>query len=176
MDLGQWISIIAGVIQAVVAVLLFFGITASSMKIPTSTAALIAFLMVLTWMGVAVSYYLRSGDPFLPSPVPTEIRLQFRDRDSSPLAIDNKNIWRWYTLQTVVKGIDAKTGALNEVGRNVTVFLIFDKPVKLTQFRIDGMGSTLPMYEVKDSSPRGAVIVFSGELTGKVVEIQVLSS
>jgi len=49
---------------------------------------------------------------------------------------------------------------------------VFDRPVAIRQFRIDGGGAVLPRYEVKDSSPRHAIIAFNGDLAGLVLHVQ----
>jgi len=107
-------------------------------------------------------------------PVQTRLKLQFSGGDTLPIAIDQDNIWRWYTLANVIKGYDPTTQMIKEAGRIWTVFLIFDEPTNFKQIRIDGSGASLPMHEVKDSSIRGAVIVFMGELSGIVVDIQLI--
>jgi hypothetical protein len=55
-----------------------------------------------------------------------------------------------------------------------TLYLVFDKPISIKQFRIDGSGATLPLHEVKDYGERHAVIQFGEEdLVGVVLSVQV---
>jgi hypothetical protein len=106
--------------------------------------------------------------------VPTDLRLQFNALNTMPLAVSQHNIWRWYTLRTSFQGIDAKTKKLTEGGSTWTIFVTFDTPVAFKQIRIDSGGSPLPRYEVKDSSQRTVIVVFSGELAGTIVDIQAI--
>ena len=89
------------------------------------------------------------------------------------MAVDLKNVWRWYTLGTIVHGIDQKQQAF-EATTNWTVFIAFEKPIKFKQIIVDGFGSSLPRYEVKDSSNRTAIIVFNGDLVATTVEIRAI--
>jgi hypothetical protein len=101
--------------------------------------------------------------------VTTRLKLQFGSGDTLPVGIEQNNIWRWYALATVFKGLEPEAKTFNELARNWSVFLIFDQPTNFEQIRIDGSGARLPMYEIKDSSVRGSVIVFNGDLTSVVL-------
>jgi len=48
----------------------------------------------------------------------------------------------------------------------IILFIIFNESIHLKQVKIDGGGMNLPIYEVKDSGPRHAIIVFNGDLSG----------
>ena len=78
-------------------------------------------------------------------------------------------------LTTIIKGLDAKTSEIREIGRTWTVFLTFDKATQIGQIIVDAGGGKLPLYEVKDSNQRSAIIVFNGDIAGIVVSIQVIS-
>jgi hypothetical protein len=106
--------------------------------------------------------------------LPTHLRLQFSGGDKLPLAIDQANISRWYALANVFKGYDSEAKVLKELGRTWNVFLIFDEATNFRQIIIDAGGASLPTHEVKDSSIRGAVIAFNGELGSIVVNIQLI--
>jgi hypothetical protein len=56
-----------------------------------------------------------------------------------------------------------------------TIYVLFDDPTIVKQFRIDGGGATLPRYEIKDSSQRHAIVEFSDDLAGMVLYIQVVN-
>jgi hypothetical protein len=107
--------------------------------------------------------------------VVTRLKLQFSGGDVLLIAIDQGNIWRWYALASVFKGYDPETKPIKEVGRTWSVFLIFDQPTNFKEIRIDGSGAALPTHEVKDSSVRGTVISFGGELSGVVVNMHLIS-
>lgn len=93
--------------------------------------------------------------------VPTYLRLQFNAPTTLPVAVDKQNIWRWSATRINMGQFHAWFIAVT-----------FDQPVSFQQIQIDGSGSTLPTYEVKDSSNRNIVAVFGGELTGIVLNIR----
>ena len=103
---------------------------------------------------------------------PTYIRLQFNAPGTLPVMVDQGNVWRWYTLKTITENIDTKTKKVTESVDLCTVFLTFDKPVTFRQVQIDAGGASLPRYEVKDSSQRSMIVVFSGDLSNTVVDIR----
>jgi hypothetical protein len=105
---------------------------------------------------------------------PTHIRLQFNLGNILPLALEQWNIWRWYVLKQVVITTDLNTSNQTTETIFTTLFLVFDKPVFINQFRVDGGGASLPQFEVKDSGARHAIIVFSGGLAGLVLDIHVV--
>ncbi len=144
---------------------------------PMGVAIIALLLGVCPWLALGYTYHWARTAPIEvppPSKVPTDLRLQFNGGDTLPLSVDQHNIWRWYALTTVFKGLDEKTKTFVEMGRTWTVFMTFDKPVNFTQIRIDASGGKLPTYEVKDSTNRSAVIVFGGDLTGVVVTVQAI--
>jgi hypothetical protein len=107
------------------------------------------------------------------SSVPTELRLQFNGGNILPSGIELKNIWRWYALDTIIEFVDPKGNKKTE--RMWTLFLTYEKPIAVKEVLVDSNGSPLPIYEVKDSNSHSAVVVFSGDLAGIVVDIRVIS-
>jgi hypothetical protein len=142
-------------------------------------------LLAITWALVGYDVYLRQA--FQPKPIitehavagsdlPTYLRLQFNANNTIPTAIDKQNVWRWYALRTTFSGLDRKTNTLAVGAQMWSVFIVLDKPISFDQILVDGAGSTLPGYEVKDSSNRTAVVIFSGDLVGVVVNIRFANS
>lgn len=138
-------------------------------------------LWVLTWALLGYDIYLRrsqslpvAGISITPTSVadmPTYLRLQFNAVNTVPVGLEKGNVWRWYALRTTIEGLDIKTKKPIKLGA-WTIFITFDKPISFMQTQIDGAGSVLPTYEVKDSSQRSAVVWFSGELVNTVVNIR----
>lgn len=61
----------------------------------------------------------------------------------------------------------------NQVFTNALyLFVVFDKPIAVKDFRIDGNGAMLPMHEVEDKNSRSALIVFEGPIVGTVVNVE----
>ncbi len=109
------------------------------------------------------------------SDVPTRLRLQFNGGNTMPTGIEQKNIWRWYALTTVVSGLNPKTHKIQEGGRDWILFMIFDKPVNYNEVHVDANGGNLPLYDVKDSTAREAIVVFNGPLAGVIINVQFVS-
>jgi len=91
-------------------------------------------------------------------PIPTSLQLQFLSNDVQPKIVGLTNVWRWYTLS----GVDP----ISKKRVQIILFIIFNESIHLKQVKIDGGGMNLPIYEVKDSGPRHAIIVFNGDLSG----------
>jgi len=105
-----------------------------------------------------------------PAKIPTSLRLQFNAGNMVPTALNQTNIWRWFTLTTIIRGVDQK-GDTHEQ-RMLTIFVIFDAPISLKQIVLDAGGAALPVYEVKDSGPRHAIITLENAISGVVLEIR----
>jgi hypothetical protein len=88
--------------------------------------------------------------------------------------LEEPNIWRWYALYNATIGI-APDGKETLLRKTWNVFITFDKPVPVKQIRVDAGGAALPTYEVKDFSTRPAVLAFSGDLAGVVVDVQIVN-
>lgn len=105
-----------------------------------------------------------------PTREPTFLRLQFNVGNVLPTAIEQGNIWRWYALAHAI--IENPGGPAERIHKVWTLYLLFDKPVAIRQFRIDASGAILPRHEVKDWSQRHAIIAFDGDLGGFVLNVQ----
>lgn len=137
--------------------------------------------LALTWLAIGYNYVVHSRqgssvralEPSDVKETPTKLRLQFNAANTLPLEIGQENIWRWYTLKTVVRGKDVKTRQPIDVAA-WTIFVVFDRPVNFRQIRVDTAGMTIPGYEVKDSSQRSAVIFVAGDLVGVPLSLEVI--
>jgi hypothetical protein len=99
--------------------------------------------------------------------VPTLIRLKFSaDQNKMPEMLEEKNIFRWYNLGYV----KASQSTMKAVQAFWTVYLTFDKPVPVKEILVKDASA---LYEVKDSSPRSAVITFYPMSEDTVVTIEV---
>ena len=101
----------------------------------------------------------------------TRIKLQFGGSNEIPVGIELHNIWRWYALSNVVI-LNLPEGQ-REI-KTWSVFLTFDKPVDVKQVLVSVPGNR--RYEVKDTSPRSAVIAFLEDIVNAPVEIRVVTS
>jgi hypothetical protein len=54
------------------------------------------------------------------------------------------------------------------------VFLVFSAPISYKQIIVDGNGAELPVYEVKDATSLTALLVFNGDLSGRIINIHAL--
>jgi hypothetical protein len=151
---------------------LTYGPSFTSKKMIIPAIILLCFLTILgfTAVGIFKTVY---GSPELIS-VPTELRIQFNSGSTLPFALAQPNVWRWYALYNATIGI-APDGKQTLLSKTWNLFLTFDKPIPVKQIRVDAGGAVLPTYEVKDFSNRSAVIAFSGDLAGVVMDVQVVN-
>lgn len=104
--------------------------------------------------------------------MPTYLILRYGAQGTQPIALDQKNIVRWYALMNFLRGgVDAKTKQPVEA-RTLNIFICFENPITFRQILIDSRGLSIPIHEVKDSSPRHAIVSFAGDLVGITLEIK----
>jgi hypothetical protein len=106
-----------------------------------------------------------------PSSIKTDLHLVFDGPNAR--AIGQNNIWRWFTLYHRVDQVDKDTAQITKSIINWEVFLVFDRPIALTQILIPG-AAALPANEIKDATNRSAILVFHGDLSNKTIEIKVV--
>jgi hypothetical protein len=99
------------------------------------------------------------------SELQTFLKIRFGALNTLPSLVSQNNIFRWFSVKNVFGGIDSKTKQPFEMCL-VNLFIAFDNPISFRQIQIDGSGLPLPRHEIKDSSPRTAVIAFQGDLVG----------
>ncbi len=137
---------------------------------PREILVLVAIVGSLVMSGIGW-YKINTGSK--PSDIPTSLLLQYNAPGAYPLEVGMTNIKYWYTFHQDFIEIDSKTGQQSLKARIWTVFLVFEKPVSIRQFRVEAGGAGLPTYEIKAQSPWHAVIVFSGEVSGVIVNFRV---
>lgn len=131
-------------------------------------------LLVTAWTMIAVR--IRRGGvskAAAPQKISTRLRLQFNGNGAFPLMVEEQNIWRWYSLADVHVIIRPET---TPERRTVSwkLFITFDAPVAYKQITVSAGHSDIPTVEVKDWSPRHAVIVFGGDMPPSVVLIETI--
>ena len=136
--------------------------------------------LVIGLFGVIIGLHLKRQQPAKQGTVQafvrTEIRLQFTVGNTLPLLIDQTNIWRWYSLHHV--RVERREDGQVQTSQRVfsVLFLVFDVPVTtFRQCRVDMGGAMIP-YEVKDSGPRHAIVVFDGDLGNCVVHFSLVGA
>lgn len=164
------------------------GITAAVVTLWTATRDSAPVLTSLGWLVVAVSLAMAiivfvglagwaRGKWWAPAIATsigdTMLRLQVYADTRTPLRREHANIWRWYTLRNVIYGRDAQ-GAQTTAALQFFVFLVFENPAAVGQITVVSPDFRLPPYEVKDSGPRHAIIIFNGPMADGDLEIRVL--
>jgi hypothetical protein len=66
------------------------------------------------------------------------------------------------------------TEAPSKTFRFWTLHVVFDRPVALKQIIFDAHGTQIPVVEVKDRSPRHAVIFISGDMPPVILDMKVV--
>ncbi len=101
----------------------------------------------------------------------TSLKLLFAGGGQIPQPQSQENIYRWYALKNITVLFDKK-GNRTDVP-SWTIVLTFEKDISPTYLHIKSNGQNLPLHEVKDFSPRHAVISIGGEVPPGVVELTV---
>jgi hypothetical protein len=102
----------------------------------------------------------------------TGITLEFVPGQTTHVASNLQNIWRWYTLAQVMREV-TPDGILVREHVTMTVFLVFDRPIDVKQITVASEGGlSLPPHDLKDWGARHAVIVFLDDPSGCIVGIK----
>jgi hypothetical protein len=116
-----------------------------------------------------LDYYLR-GKPRAVDPSIRSARLRIRFPESSLAAeaLQKKNISAHYSL-----ALAKSDSPVPEIGWTA-LYIIFERRFSNNpRFRIRVETDPAPVHEIKYSSPRGAIIMFTGSLFNKVVDVEV---
>lgn len=81
------------------------------------------------------------------------------------------NIFRWYSLITVLAAPNKESGIIEQNIIMTTLFITFDKPTKIRTLKIVGENMIIPQHEVKEFNQRYAIIVFTGAIPAGVMKI-----
>ena len=104
----------------------------------------------------------------------TKLRIRYFSDERTPTTVEQANIWRWYSLNTQLHGVDAVSQEVKVIGILTTLFVLFDAPVlNLHQIVFSSPDFRLPSYEVKDSGPRHCIVVFANKLPEGDMDIRV---
>jgi hypothetical protein len=104
--------------------------------------------------------------------VRTEITLEFALGQTTAVASNLRNIWRWYSLAQVRRDLD-HAGNLMREHTTVTIFLVFDRPIDVKQIMVSSEGGvSIPAHDLKDWGPRHAIILFLDNPAGCTVGIR----
>ena len=90
-----------------------------------------------------------------------------------PTLISSNNVWRWYYLRNIIKGVTKKGKLPETIGTITILFISFDRPVKVTTLEVRSSDTRLPTHEVKEFNNRFAIIVFSDALPMGTLEVTV---
>jgi hypothetical protein len=155
------------------------GTVADRSKAPAIIAGCFVLGLIMSSISIYSAWNRTSIAPVPVAEIPTYVKIQFGSRNTIPIGIDSKNVWRWYAMwrdDSSFALTDPKTSKViaSSGGGSWTLALTFDRPVSYGQIRVDGNGAVLPQYEVKDFTQRTAFIVFNGDLTGMVITIEAI--
>ena len=144
------------------------------MNAPWSVLAVgaISVALLITGWGMML---VRSDKPKI---VKTDLRLQFQPNNLNPVCLDMHNIANWYAIRHEVNIQESPSkkfpqGRQHQI-RSWSLYLVFERLVALKQIRIDANGAQVPVIEVKDRSPRHAVILISGDMPAAILDINIV--
>lgn len=104
------------------------------------------------------------------------LRLHLYGDERVPTVVSSNNVWRWYYLRNIIKGITKKGKLPETIGTITILFISFDRPVKVTTLEVSSSDIKLPTHEVKEFNNRFAIIVFSNALPTGTLEVTVRSA
>ena len=109
--------------------------------------------------------------PLLTSDFNAELSLRTYGDERAPSGIRLENVMRWYILNAIGQSIDKKKEKINKEVLNQILFIIFDKPVRVTNLEVMSPDMELPSYEVKEFDSWSAIIMFSPKLPAGTLNI-----
>ena len=84
------------------------------------------------------------------------------------------NIFRWYSLLTIIATPNKESGIIEQNIIKTTLLITFDKQTKVGTLKVTGENMIIPQHEVKEFNQRYAIIVFTGVVpvgTTKIISI-----
>ena len=115
----------------------------------------------------------RHDEPAPARNINTDFHLKFGGGNVLPVETSMANVARWYALANVVVLV-AADGTRNEI-KTWNIFIAFERSIDTRQVLVNSKDA-LPRYEVKDFSPKSAVIAFLGDLVDVSLEIAITSN
>lgn len=91
----------------------------------------------------------------------------------APDLISSENVFRWYFLQNIFRGMNAES---QEAEEHVlcTLFVTFENDVVVSTLKVSSPDMQLPRYEVKEFNQRFAIVVFGKAVPSGTLEIKVI--
>ncbi|HCL65921.1 MAG TPA: hypothetical protein DIC56_13995 [Rhizobium sp.] len=99
----------------------------------------------------------------------TSLRLFYRDGDTTPDLVSQENLFRYYSLTFLTKGV-REDGEEITMGTTTALWVMYDKPVTAANVRVRvpaGLG-----YEIKDFGPRHVIVLFLRMPSNATVEVE----
>lgn len=133
----------------------------------------VGFLVVTVVAIFSVAWYLRRRGDVSPKP-PTDFaeqtwaRFHIYGDERQPQRLGAENIWRWFQFRVIQITMSRDSDDKHEEEMDI-FFLTFDRPAKGETLEVSSPDSELPRHEVKDFSPRSAIVVFSDRLQAGTV-------
>jgi len=173
MDKNDWYFVISFVLAVIALLGMDWKLVLGRVSVPSQTREIVLLLAVVGSLVMSGIGWYKINQGTNPSDIPTSLSLQFNAAGAYPIETGMANIKYWYTFHQDFIEIDSKTGQQTLKARTWAVFLVFEKPVSIRQFRVEAGGAGLPIYEIKTQSPGHAVIAFSGDIVGATVNFRV---
>lgn len=88
-----------------------------------------------------------------------------------PVELERIIVWRWYFLQNVFQFM-CQDGTSGEA-KLCTLFILFERDVRIGQVLVSSDDFILPVWEVKDKSSKHVIISFNGNVPAGKIKIVV---
>lgn len=108
-----------------------------------------------------------------PAAIDTRLRLHSLGTKRIPQQLSEGNIWRWFSWENIAR-IQNADGSFTERSMNTFVAIVFDQPTTFAQIVVSSPNIVLPVHQVRDHSPRHAIIEFDGEIGVGEIEIRAI--
>lgn len=98
------------------------------------------------------------------------LRLQIYGDERVPIRIGGENVFRWFHLRNLFRA-PLPNGEMIS-GESGTLFVTFDRDVRISTLEVHSPDAQLPQHEVKEYNQRYAIISFSGPLPRGTLEVK----
>jgi hypothetical protein len=151
--------------------------------IHSTIPAKLAFIALAVWFGwvlmMSVHDRVTARSTEAPAEIQTSVRMQFFGDTRIPTEIHSANVKHWFVMwhpSAAISWIAPDTGAMvkgAEIPRTWTIFVLFERPVKVSEAVISFAGTGFPMHEVKNVSERHVIAHVSGDIPAGALEIYI---
>ena len=123
--------------------------------------------------GAALTFWVSERLPRSPRLAKTASLQLFAPADGSvPREVQSENVHRWYWLVNQLSYIEKDTQQF--VSKFViTLFILFENPVLVSNLYVSSSDAQLPRWEVKEFKPQFAIIAFMGQAWPATIDISV---